>query len=339
MYEQSLATKYRPRDFESLSEQDAVNAILKRKLERGDLHPLLFVGPSGCGKTTCARIYANHLNQFKGGIYELDAATNNGVDSIRQLLDVARMSSIESKYKVFIIDECHQLSGSAWSALLKTLEDLQAGVLFILCTTEPRKVIPTILSRVQRFDFKRISYDGIKKRLNWIIEQENAQGKNIIATDEGISYVAKLASGGMRLAITYLDTCLSLSNDLSYENVCSSLGVTPYETLFTLANSIIRKESSTVVELIDSLYLSGVDMKQFIADYSDFLLDVVSYKLTNSFSNIRIPDLYKQQLVNLAQNNELRDYLFDTVNVANQVKYDERPKFGVVVGLLKQCEE
>ena len=170
----SLAVKYRPQSFDDVTEQESTKIILTQQLESGEIqHAYLFVGGAGTGKTTCARIFANEINQHKGQPIELDAASNSGVDDVRNIIQQAKLKSLDSEYKVFIIDECHALSNTAWQAFLKLLEEPPAKSIFIFCTTNPEKIPKTILSRVQRFDFKRISQQGIVNRLRYIIEQEN----------------------------------------------------------------------------------------------------------------------------------------------------------------------
>lgn len=170
----SLAVKYRPISWDDLIEQDAVKIILKQQLESGSIHSaMLFCGPSGDGKTTTARIFANALNKGKGTPIEMDAASHNGVDDVREISKLASTKTIDgSEYKVFIIDECHSMTSNAWQAMLKLIEEPPAKVVFIFCTTDPQRLPATILSRVQRYNFTKVSEDGIKKRLLQILENE-----------------------------------------------------------------------------------------------------------------------------------------------------------------------
>lgn len=169
----TLAIKYRPATWEDVVEQSSTKIILQQQLESGEVkNAYLFCGPAGCGKTTCARIFANDINHGEGNPIELDAASNNGVDDVRNIIQQAKTKSLDSEYKIFIIDECHALSNSAWQAMLKIIEEPPAKSIFIFCTTNPERIPKTILSRVQRYDFNRISTEGIVDRLEYILQQE-----------------------------------------------------------------------------------------------------------------------------------------------------------------------
>lgn len=171
--EKSLAVKYRPKTFDDVLGQDAVKIILKQQLENGNIHQaMLFCGPSGDGKTTCARIFANVLNRGKGLPIEIDAASHNGVDDVREIGKMATSQALDAPNKVFIIDECHMITPQGWASFLKLIEEPPAKAMFIFCTTDPQKIPATILSRVQRFNFTKVSEDDIKKRLLQILETE-----------------------------------------------------------------------------------------------------------------------------------------------------------------------
>lgn len=170
----SLAVKYRPKSFDDVTEQESIKVILKQQLESGGVkHAYLFCGGAGTGKTTCARIFASEINKDKGNPIEMDAASNSSVEDVRNIIQQAKTKALDSEYKVFIIDECHAISLMGWQAFLKLLEEPPAKSIFIFCTTDPQKIPKTILSRVQRYDFQRISTSGICDRLVHIIEQEN----------------------------------------------------------------------------------------------------------------------------------------------------------------------
>ena len=175
----SLATKYRPKTFDDVCEQDSVKVILKQQLESGEIqHAYLYVGSAGCGKTTCARIFSNEANKGRGNPIEIDAASNNSVDDVRNIIQQAKVKSMDSDYRIFILDECHMLSNSAWNAMLKLLEEPPKTAVFIMCTTDPQRIPRTILSRVQRFQFSRISQEGIVSRLCNILENEGYRQLN-----------------------------------------------------------------------------------------------------------------------------------------------------------------
>ena len=178
MSKKSLAVKYRPKNWEDMTEQEYIKIILENQIKTNTIkNAYLFCGPAGCGKTTSARIFAKEINEGNGTPIEIDAASNNGVDQIRTIIDDAKYKPLETKHKVFIMDECHMLSTGAWNAMLKLLEEPPKTTIFILCTTDPQKIPATILSRVQRYDFQKISYDGIVNRLVYILEQEGYSKK------------------------------------------------------------------------------------------------------------------------------------------------------------------
>ena len=178
MSKEALATKYRPKVFDDVVGQDSIKIILQQQLESGEFkHAYLFVGGAGTGKTTCARIFANEINEHKGSPIELDAASNSGVDDVRNIIQQAKTKALDSEYKIFIIDECHSLSNTAWQAFLKLIEEPPAKSIFIFATTNPEKIPKTILSRVQRYTFNRISQSGIVARLISILENEGYRHK------------------------------------------------------------------------------------------------------------------------------------------------------------------
>lgn len=177
----SLAIKYRPTDWDDVVEQESIKIILLNQLETKTFkHAYLFCGGAGTGKTTCARIFANKINNGAGNPIEMDAASNNSVDDVRNIIQQSKTQSLDSEYKIFIIDECHALSNSAWQAMLKIIEEPPAKSIFIFCTTDPQKIPKTIISRVQRYDFQRISQDGIWERLQYIFLHEHADRKSVV---------------------------------------------------------------------------------------------------------------------------------------------------------------
>ena len=173
----SLAIKYRPKSFDDVVEQGSIKVILQQQLDANETkNAYLFCGGAGTGKTTCARIFANEINKGKGNPIEMDAASNSGVEDVRMITQQAKTQSLDSEYKVFIIDECHSISNTGWQAFLKLIEEPPAKSIFIFCTTDPQKIPKTILSRVQRYDFQRMSHEGVVNRLRHIIDEENKNG-------------------------------------------------------------------------------------------------------------------------------------------------------------------
>lgn len=297
MAKQTLAVKYRPKTFDDVVEQQAIKDILTDQIKTGTFqHSYLFCGPAGCGKTTAARIFANDINGGKGNPIEVDAASNNGVDNVREIIDGARRKALDSDYKVYIIDECHMLSTGAWNAMLKLLEEPPKTTVFIMCTTDPQKIPATILSRVQRYNFSKISLHSIVDRLNTILMAELPVGGCV--QQEAVQYIAKLADGGMRDAITMMDKCLSLSTELTIESVVQALGTVDYNIHFDLLFKLETGVKDSAVSLIEEVYNSGKDLKQFIKQFQYFVLDVCKYKMFKDFKYVSIPALpeYKEKL-------------------------------------------
>lgn len=310
MAKQTLAVKYRPKSFDDVVEQQAIKDILTDQIKTGTFqHSYLFCGPAGCGKTTAARIFANDINGGKGNPIEVDAASNNGVDNVREIIDGARRKSLDSDYKVYIIDECHMLSTGAWNAMLKLLEEPPKTTVFIMCTTDPQKIPATILSRVQRYNFSKISLDNIMNRLKYILSEERYelfQGDGADLGDppdyeyseEAIQYIAKLADGGMRDAITMMDKCLSLNTVLTLESVVAALGTVDYNDHFDLLFHMENHNKMAASKLIEDIYNSGKDLKQFVKQFQYFVLDVCKYLMFRDFKYVSIPALpeYKGRL-------------------------------------------
>lgn len=346
MAKESLAVKYRPKVFEDMTEQGAIKDILMNQLETKTFqHGYLFTGPAGTGKTTSARIFANMINAGKGNPIEVDAASNSGVDNIRQIIEDAKRKPLDAEYKIFIVDECHSLSNGAWQALLKTLEEPPKFTIFIFCTTDPQKVPATILSRVQRYNFQKISNEGIVKRLEHICVLENSQDYNdpnlrdigdIIRYPEALEYIAKVCNGGMRDAITLLDKCLSLSHDLTLENVLKTIGGEDYNTFILFLTALQNKEKGTAITTIENVYNAGKDVKQFMKDFAKFVLEVEKYALYKNFDYISLPNTLENELEQL-----IDDSLFDVmdfvVSLNSQIKWDNDPKTLIELSILIYC--
>lgn len=346
MSRQALALKYRPSTFQDLTEQYSIKKILSTQISTGTIkNGYLFTGPAGCGKTTSARIFARMINDGKGTPIELDAASNNSVDDIRSICEQAQTRALDSEYKIFILDEVHVLSNQAWQAMLKTLEEPPMKSIFILCTTNPEKIPQTILSRVQRYNFQKIGLEGIVNRLIAILEAENdeiqstgsqdavhdiewarEEGLPVIDWDiHAIHLIAKLANGGMRDAITLMDKCLSYSHKLTEENVVAALGVADYSTMFQLNDAIFSSNITYALEVIDKVYNAGVDLKQFMKTYFEFILDIRKYEILQSFDFIKIPSTHKEELDNYgnAEYNILAGLLKELVDINHNIKWEK----------------
>ena len=320
MATKALAIKYRPKTWNDVTEQSSTKIILQQQLESGEVkNAYLFCGPAGCGKTTCARIFANDINKGQGNPIELDAASNNGVDDVRNIIQQAKTKSLDSEYKIFIIDECHALSNSAWQAMLKIIEEPPAKSIFVFCTTDPQKIPKTILSRVQRYDFQRISQKGIVDRLVEIIIRENSKDPDdpdlrdigdIVHPRDALEYIAKIADGGMRDAITLMDKCLAYSRDLTLDNVVKALGTTDYDTMFNFTDYLIDNKVKLAIALVEDVYNNGKDLKTFVRQYVQFLLDLAKWGLGCDWKYLTLPRLndYEQWL------NDCGDMEFDAIN-------------------------
>lgn len=336
---ESLAVKYRPKTFDDLSEQSEIKQILLQQLESGTTkNSYLFCGGAGTGKTTSARIFASELNKHKGNPIELDAASHNSVDDVREIIAQSKTQSLESEFKVFIIDECHSLSNQAWQAFLKVLEEPPLKSVFIFCTTDPQKIPKTILSRVQRYDFQRISHKGIVDRLGHILYSEGIMDEyNIKNLESGCDYIAKIADGGMRDAITLLDKCLAYSTDLTLDNVVTALGVTDYDMFFDVVDSITGHNTGRVIELLDIVYSSGKDMKLFTKNLLEFVLDIAKYQTTNDFRYIKIPQLYKDRLMSYVTTMDIHTLLDRLVVLNADIKWETNPRVLVESTLVLCC--
>lgn len=338
----ALALKYRPIHWQDVVEQQSIKTILQNQMDTNTIkHGYLFTGPAGCGKTTSARIFANEINKHTGTPIELDAASNNSVEDIRRLVEQAQTKPLEGEYKVFVIDECHMLSNSAWNAFLKTLEEPPVTAIFIMCTTNPEKVPATILSRAQRYNFQKISFEGIVDRLKSIIHMETQiEGLNIYWDLSAIQLIAKIADGGMRDAITLMDKCLSYSKDLTEENVVKALGITDYTTMFRLTDCIIKSDEGEIINVLNDVYNQGLDLKQFIKDYFEFTLDVVVYYLVHSFNTIKIPTMYENEL-NYAESEFkiILELLGNLSTMQSAIKYAQNPKSVILANLLLFVED
>ena len=338
MAKMSLSVRYRPKTFNDMTEQSAIKDILENQIKTKTFqHGYLFTGPAGTGKTTSARIFAHMINDGKGNPIEVDAASNSGVDNIRQIIEDAKRKPLDAEYKIFIVDECHSLSDSSWQALLKTLEEPPKFTIFIFCTTNPEKIPATIISRVQRYNFQKISNEGIVDRLNMILETESKESDIPISwSTDALEFIAKVSSGGMRDAITLMDKCLSLSHHLTLENVLKTIGSEDYSTFITFLSALEKKEKETSIKVIEDVYNAGKDVKQFMRDFAKFVLEVEKYALYKNFDYISLPNTLENELERL-----IDDSLFDimdfVVSLNSQIKWENDPKTLIELSILIYC--
>ena len=337
----NLATKYRPKKFNDIVCQDNVKIVLQNQIDTNEFkQAYLFCGSAGTGKTTSARIFANEINKGEGRIVEIDGASNNGVDNIRNLIDNCKMKSLDGTYKVFIIDEVHMLSIGAFNALLKILEEPPKGTIFILCTTDPQKIPATILSRVQRFDFKRIPTQRIVNRLTYIIEKENKERtEQIEYTDEALQYIAQLAEGGMRDAITKLDTVLGFTQNITSDAVIKCLGLTSTQFILEIIDNIIAKEPKNILGAIDTIFLEGKDLKLFIKDSIKVLIDVIKCQMGSSSDNL--PQSCQARVTNIIEHStpgQLLSILDSYNSLYFKIKYEHNPKIFIESEMLYLCK-
>lgn len=323
---QSLAIKYRPKTFDEVVEQSATKVILQHQLKFGEIkNAYLFCGGAGTGKTTCARIFANEINAGKGTPIELDAASNNSVDDVREIIEQSKTASLDSEYKVFIMDEVHALSNNAWQAMLKILEEPPKKSIFIMCTTDPQKIPKTILSRVQRYDFQRISHQAIVDRLCYVLTLEAKENRAIEAGVGAIDYIAKQAQGGMRDALTMLDKCLAFSSELTIDNITQALGIANYECMANLLKAYDDKNLTEKMGIINDVYMEGLDLKQFIKNFTSFVLDLNKYIL-NAEAYIDCPMTEDIKSVFNNFDSDAIELLSSLVKLQADIKWDTNPK-------------
>lgn len=293
------ARKYRPETFEDVVGQQAITNTLLHAIESDHLaQALLFTGPRGVGKTTCARILAKKINQsenleinedFSFNIFELDAASNNSVDDIRSLIDQVRIPPQVGKYKVYIIDEVHMLSSAAFNAFLKTLEEPPKHTIFILATTEKHKIIPTILSRCQIFDFKRIQVSDAKNYLAKIAKKEGVD-----AEDDALHIIAQKADGAMRDALSIYDRVVSFSGKkLTRAAVAENLNVLDYETFFTATNLILDNNIPELLVHFNTVLAKGFDGQHYIAGLASHFRDLLVCKDASTVALLEVGDQTK----------------------------------------------
>ena len=330
------ARKYRPDSFETVVAQASITSTLRNAIKSNQLaHAYLFCGPRGVGKTTCARIFAKTINctnltaeteacndcdscksfntSRSFNIHELDAASNNSVDDIRNLTDQVRVPPQMGKYSVYIIDEVHMLSSAAFNAFLKTLEEPPKHAIFILATTEKHKIIPTILSRCQIFDFNRISVSDITNHLAYVAKSEGVE-----AEPEGLNIIAQKADGAMRDALSIFDQIVSFSGkNITYQDVIGNLNVLDYDYYFRLVDEFLKNNVTEVLLIFNEILNKGFDGHHFISGLSSHLRDILVCKdaVTTQLLEVGgdIKERYKTQAAIAGS-----EFLLDALQIANE---------------------
>ena len=338
----SLAVKYRPQTFAEVCGQTVTTRILNKVLEKQSFkNAYLFAGPSGCGKTTMARIFAKAINGGVGEPEELDAASNGGVDQVRAIIESANQRSLTGTYKIYIIDECHSITSAGWQAFLKSLEEAPAYTIYIFCTTEPNKIPATIQNRMQRFNVAKINSQEVRDRLIWVCQQEG-----FVNYEDTCELISKLCDGCMREALTMLDQCADLSNDLNLENTKAVLGDSPFERMLKLTNYLIQGNTTAVLGCIETLAVEGKDLKQFVNEYLSFILELTKYSLFGSMAATNIPAYLENTSDSMisvsatcaSMNNIVSWFNYLTtklLEVKNAIKYDTSVKAIVEAYLLQ----
>jgi DNA polymerase-3 subunit gamma/tau len=318
------ARKYRPKGFEEVVGQEHITTTLQNAIDNEQLaQALLFCGPRGVGKTTCARIVAKLVNGFQNqetegaspmNIYELDAASNNSVDDIRNLIDQVRYPPQFGKYKVYIIDEVHMLSNAAFNAFLKTLEEPPSYAIFILATTEKHKVIPTILSRCQIFDFNRIQNNNIADHLRSI-----AQKEGIEAEEEALHLIAQKADGALRDALSIFDLIVTYSSDnkITYQNTINNLHILDYDYYFKVTDQLLAEDHSGVLLTFEEILSKGFDGHNFIVGLSEHFRNLMVSKDKETVSLLEVTESVKLKYFEQAQKASL-SYLLSALNLSSQ---------------------
>lgn len=352
------ARKYRPATFSLVVGQDHITSTLKNAIARGQLaHAYLFCGPRGVGKTTCARIFAKAINCFSPvnneacnecescrsfnegrsfNIHELDAASNNSVEDIRSLTDQVRVPPQVGRYSVYIIDEVHMLSAAAFNAFLKTLEEPPAHAIFILATTEKHKIIPTILSRCQIFDFNRIRVEDSVAYLQFIAEQEG-----VTYDDESLNLIAQKADGGMRDALSMFDKAVSFcGQNLSFREVARSLNVLDYDTYFTTVDTLMAGDYTSALLLFDRVLASGFSAQIFMAGLGQHMRDLLMCRDEKTMPLLEVTGTLLQRYRTQAATCD-PEFLFGAISLLAQldniIRTATNQRLTVELGLMKLC--
>lgn len=356
----ALYRKFRPNTFEDVKGQDHIVTTLKNQIQADRIgHAFLFCGTRGTGKTTVAKILARAVNcehpvngspcnecaACKGilsgtsmNVIEIDAASNNGVDNIREIREEVAYRPTQGKYKVYIIDEVHMLSAGAFNALLKTLEEPPSYVIFILATTEAHKIPVTILSRCQRYDFHRISIDTITERLKELMEKEQVD-----AEERALRYVAKAGDGSMRDSLSLLDQCIAfyLGEKLTYDRVLDVLGTVDHEVFSRLLRQVLAGNVSGCIHILEELLTGGKELGQFVSDFTWYLRNLLLVKTSEHAEEVL--DVSTENLQALLEESEMieSDTLMRYIRVfselSSQLRYATQKRVMVEIGLIKLC--
>ena len=350
-----LARKYRPQTFEEMKGQEHVVRTLSNALKSGQLaHAFLFTGPRGVGKTTAARLVAKAVNCEKGptaepcgrcspcqeiaegravDVVEIDAASNNGVDNVRDIVEAVKYRPARDRYKVFVVDEVHMLSQGAFNALLKTLEEPPPHVLFVLATTDVHKVPETIVSRCQRFDFRRLGQQQIAEQLRKVVR---AEGMSL--SDGALAAVARAAEGGMRDALSLLDRVRAACGDSADDTaVAEAVGAVDSATVARLGAALLRRDGASLLAEVDALYQRGHEMKRVAEELARHLRNLVVARLAPG-APLDLPDVERKEVLAQAEGAEPAQLarLFDIAQRAvTEVKLSEQPRYALEVALLK----
>ncbi len=353
------ARKYRPATFDTVIGQVPITTTLKNAIKNKHLaQAFLFCGPRGVGKTTCARILAKTINctnlseNFEAcnecescvsfnnsqsfNIYELDAASNNSVEDIRNLVDQVRFPPQMGKYKIYIIDEVHMLSAAAFNAFLKTLEEPPSYAIFILATTEKHKIIPTILSRCQIFDFNRIKVDDIAQHLEWIAEKEKVN-----AEADALHIIAQKAEGALRDALSMFDQMVSFAgNKISYKDVINNLNILDYDYYFRMTDDIVAGNLSSILLTFNELLSEGFDGHPFINGLSNHFRDLLVCKDASTLQLLEVSKNIKEKYKKQSQQTP-SDLLFHLLDISNKCDVEYRAaknqKLHIELALIKMC--
>ena len=357
----ALYRKFRPDTFEDVKGQDHIVKTLRNQIKADRIgHAYLFCGTRGTGKTTVAKILARAVNcehpvdgnpcnecascrAIASGasmnVIEIDAASNNGVDNIREIREEVAYPPTEGRYKVYIIDEVHMLSIGAFNALLKTLEEPPSYVIFILATTEAHKIPVTILSRCQRYDFRRISQETILKRLEDLMEKEQVD-----AEEKALRYVAKKGDGSMRDSLSLLDQCIAfyLGEKLTYDRVLEVLGAVDTDVFSELLRLILAEQITDAIALLDRLILDGRDLTQFVNDFTWYLRNLMLLKASDDMEDIL--DISTENLAQLREeaamirNDTLMRFIRIFSELANSIRYSVNKRVMLEMALIKLCK-